>query len=191
MNTRWMALLAIGTLTQASELAAQVPDGPGVRVDLAAPGIQNDRLAFVARPASVSFAPAPSAAQAVPGSKSPGLAGVLSAFILPGAGSFYGGNEGHGIRHVVIGGVSAVAVAASAGDCDIVFGSDDSTCGVFIPSVLVFVGNWVWSIVAAVNDAKTTNRALGASGLRIAPELVVVDSGSGSALGLRLVRFGL
>ncbi|MFQ5747045.1 MAG: hypothetical protein ACE5HF_07485 [Gemmatimonadota bacterium] len=59
----------------------------------------------------------------MPGSKSPGLAGVLSAFIFPGTGSFYAGNEGHGIRHVVIGGVSLLGAAASAGDCDIVFHS--------------------------------------------------------------------
>lgn len=86
------------------------------------------------------------------GEKDPFVAGVLSA-IVPGVGSFYAGNSGHGLRHVIIH-IGSYAVLSSAalsctGDCK----SNAAVAGV---SALALIGNGIWSIFTAVGDARAT-----------------------------------
>jgi hypothetical protein len=113
-----------------------------------------------------------------PGEKSTWLAGILSFFIPFGTGSFYAGNSGHGIRHLVIGGTSftgmvvGLAIACeggwSEGYCD------EDSAGWYIAGgfALVYLGNWVWGTIVAVNDASAYNRRLAETGF--APELKIL-----------------
>lgn len=124
----------------------------------------------------------------VPGEKSPFLAGVLSGVVFPGVGSFYAGNSGHGIRHVLIAGVGLGGLIASEDDCDWLFGSEDDSCGLMYASFVVYAGNWIWSIVAAVNDTHEYNRSLTTAGLELAPRLVILETRGDPRVGLELGR---
>lgn len=126
-----------------------------------------------------------SAMQQEPGRKSPGLAGVLSFFIFPGTGSFYAGNEGHGVRHLVIGVVTLGGVVAGAAAADDI---EDPGFAVATISLGLYLVNWIWGTVVAVTDAKAHNRALGSAAIQFAPELTVIESPGGDAIGLQLVR---
>jgi hypothetical protein len=103
-----------------------------------------------------------------PGEKSTWLAGILSFFIPFGTGSFYAGNSGHGIRHLVIGLAIACEGGWSEGYCD------EDSAGWYIAGgfALVYLGNWVWGTIVAVNDASAYNRRLAETGF--APELKIL-----------------
>ncbi len=111
------------------------------------------------------------------GEKSTWLAGILSFFLPYGTGSFYAGNNAHGIRHLIIGGVTTVGagvgLAAACIDGFSVCDEDDpgyAIAGIF---ALGYVVNWVWGTITAVNDVKAYNRALVA--LNIRPEVRMLE----------------
>jgi len=128
--------------------------------------------------------------------KEPLVAGLLS-WILPGVGSFYAGNSGHGVRHLLIsaGAVTAVVVGASAFDDN---DEDATLSGVLIVGGLTLaVTNAVWGIITAVNDAHAANRVAGVAryldpGLvRLVPSTsLVAGFDVAPRMGVRLVEFG-
>lgn len=88
--------------------------------------------------------------------KSLALAGVLSAYV-PGLGSFYAGDPGHGVRHLLavpLGGGLLFVLGSSMGDAGAVFG---------IAGLAVLLGNWPWAVVTAVRDAQEFNRNAGSA----------------------------
>lgn len=119
--------------------------------------------------------------------KDPTVAGLLSA-ALPGAGSFYAGETGHGGRHLIIAGLSGLVFASSIGQCEPVFGDSD-TCAVAGVSAAAFVANWVWGILSGVEDARRHNQYLAHGGLRFAPELLALEVNGEPSAGLRLLEF--
>jgi hypothetical protein len=111
-------------------------------------------------------------------SKSPWVAGLLS-YVFPGVGSYYAGNAGHGHRHLLItlGLVTLVLVPLSSDETH----DEDSPSPLLTAWTLAFVGNWVWSIVTAVQDANASNRAESGSiqlleGVYLDPTVQVVAS---------------
>ena len=100
----------------------------------------------------------------VPGEKSGVLAGVLSAFIFPGVGSYYAGNSGHGTRHLVIGLVTLGGTVGGLAACgDLPEGCRDGTeAGLWIAGVsaVAYLVNWIWSIPTATSDVSNYNRWL-------------------------------
>lgn len=170
MKRTFIALLAFISLAQASGLQAQEA-ADTTKVSPEAPSTQQT-VVFVA-------------------DKSPFTAGILSAAVFPGLGSFYAGNKGHGIVHLAIGAVSTVGVRVGADDCNLVFSSPDDNCTLLGVSLGVFVVNWIWSITTGVSDAKEYNRSLREKGLQVAPELVAIRSDGQTSVGLQLVRFGI
>ena len=124
---------------------------------------------------SVVFLPADGAPPAMlqQGTKSPVLAGVLS-WILPGLGSYYAGNSGHGTRHLAIEGVAlGVTIWGLAESVDDIISGETDVHPALWVGVGALVVNGIWSIVVAVNDANATNAGM-ASLLRpgISPLLV-------------------
>ncbi len=130
-----------------------------------------------------------------PGEKSPWLAGILSFFLPYGTGSFYAGNNGHGIRHLVIGGATAVGMGASLLEacidgfsvCD-TDGTAYAIAGVF---ALGYLANWVWGTITAVSDANAYNRRL--AGASLDPAILVLEPvpsavGAAPTVGLRIAR---
>ena len=166
MNNKWIALVTVISLTQASGLLAQKTD-----------------LAFVS--------PDVASLQQMPGEKSSALAGTLSA-LLPGLGlgSFYAGNSGHGVTHLAVAGASLGGMLAGSSSCQIVFAGPDSDCTLVTFSAVVFMGNWIWSIFTGVNDANAYNRSLSTTGLQVAPEVVAIRLDGQTTIGLQLLRFG-
>ena len=134
----------------------------------------------------------PTETQAPASERSPVLAGALSGLLWPGLGSYYAGNSGHGTMHAAIAGVSFLGMIAGASNCEFnLFGeSDDSGCGLAAASGVVFLGNWVWSIVSGVKDVNEYNR-IHRVGLQVAPRVVALGSAKGPVVGVELVRFGL
>lgn len=134
-------------------------------------------------------APAPQIAD----SKDPTLAGILS-FLIPGVGSFYAGNGGHGIRHLGLHLGSYVLIGAAVASCDY---DCSGSGGLVLLGSLALLGNDVWSIFTAVNDAKGHNGAApgrvvgslylspGFDGLRD----VERPDGHGTAAAIRLIEW--
>lgn len=160
MNKRMMVVAALATVAFPSALVAQRGADDGARADRA-------ELTAGAE-------------------KSPFGAGLMS-WLVPGLGSFYAGDTGHGITHLAIGAGSFGIMAATASGCNL-FGEDEPTCGIAVAAALVFVGNSVWSVFTAVDDAKQHNRSLVMAGLRFAPELVTFKMGSETNVGVQLLR---
>ena len=140
----------------------------------------------IIRPAGVGF-------QEESGRKSTFLAGFLSLYV-PGAGSFYAGNKGHGYRHLLV--VPAASVSL------FLIGVGMGEAGV-VPGYLGFaalLANWPWSVVTAVRDANEHNRPAASTGaaaqlfdhVYVEPRLRLLrgDSGfgGGTRVELRLVR---
>lgn len=129
----------------AAPLRAQGPGSPGLR-----------------------FGPAPpqESVQAGGSTRSPAVAGILSLF-LPGAGSFYAGHPGHGVRHLLIG--AASSGIALIGLIVVVVNQDGGNPGkggaLFVAGSIAYVANDVWSVVTAVNDASRHNAASGQPGV--------------------------
>jgi hypothetical protein len=129
------------------------------------------------------------------GEKSPWLAGILSFFLPYGTGSFYAGNNSHGIRHLVIGGATAIGMGAGLlAACDDGFtlcNKDDAgytVAGIF---ALGYLANWVWGTITAVSDANAYNR--GSTGASLQPGILVLEPAPGAvgvspAVGLRIGR---
>ena len=114
----------------------------GPQVEFAAYRIAPDTFVLVPQQGAVSR-------------KDPAVAGLLS-FLLPGLGSFYAGNSGHGILHLAIG-LGSYAVMYGGLNSDACQWEDD--CAVAGVGAVVYLGNAIWSIFAAVSDANKHNRA--------------------------------
>jgi hypothetical protein len=173
-------------------------------------GMSSVRLAAGGTAASVTFEP-----QGGPDTRSPLLASALSLLILPGIGSYYAGNSGHGTRHLLIAGASgALAFTGMVlwaddildecfeGDCR---SSNEAGVGLAVVGMVAYTINWVWAAATAAGDAMAFNRehsnglasARLVAGIRVEPTLDVWDEagiragagpGAEPRLGLRLVR---
>ncbi len=107
------------------------------------------------------------------GERSAVLAGALS-FVVPGLGSFYAGNIGHGVRHlvaipVVIG---ATVVGLELADRD---GGEAESAeyAVLLGGAVLLLTNGIWGIVTAVNDAQDHNRSIGLGPFDLEPSVQV------------------
>jgi len=93
--------------------------------------------------------------------KKPFAAGVLS-FILPGlgAGQLYNEQNGKFIRHIGISaGLIVFTILAFEFDwMQIDFGGSHENQGIFFAVAGLYIGNWVWSIIDAVNSANEINK---------------------------------
>ncbi len=109
--------------------------------------------------------------------KSPVLAGALSFLIPFGTGSFYAGNSGHGVRHLVIGGVALAGMVVSGvsapSDCD----AACTEYGTFLISFGVLFVNGVVGSVVAIIDATHFDRDVGPVGVSVSPGLTVLARG--------------
>lgn len=123
--------------------------------------------------------------------KDPLVAGILS-WLIPGLGSFYAGNSGHGVRHLVIavGGYALLVAGAASDDC--LYGD---SCGLLYAGAGVIVVNAVWGIVTAVGDANAHNRGAGAArpgrvvgSLYVEPNIVGLSKQSAPSQALRPVQ---
>ncbi len=130
--------------------------------------------------------------------KSPVLAGALSFLVPFGTGSFYAGNSGHGVRHLVIGGVALSGMVVSAVSMPDLCDAACTEFGVFMVSFGVFFLNQVVGTIVAVIDANHFNRDLGSAAFSVSPTFTVVGreaSGNGigtmptEQLGVRLLHF--
>lgn len=133
------------------------------------------------------------------GGKSPLAAALLNGLVLPGLGNFYAGNTGHGVRHVALAGVGFLVFGVGFVQA-YEYGSDDGG-GLLAAGVLIYVGNWAWSIFSGISDAKAAGNSDGPPGGAasiIQPQLVplgplkAVGDPSGGAprrIGLQLLRF--
>lgn len=131
--------------------------------------------------------------------KSPALAGILSWLVWPGVGSYYAGNSGHGTRHLLIGVASMgtliplLVTCDNDGFCD--FDNDTARLSIAIGLGAVWLGNSIWSIITAVNDAEKRNALVDAGTVSIGPSIrpLVASAGGVRAtslgLGLVTVRF--
>jgi hypothetical protein len=129
--------------------------------------------------------------------KEPVLGGLLS-WILPGLGSYYAGNSGHGTRHLVIwaGSIAVIVIGVSQTEDGFSTGSSDA---LILGGLAALVTNTVWAIITGVNDANAYNRQHNLASI-VQPELKVLSTVSGSALefhrsngprvGLQLVKIG-
>lgn len=85
--------------------------------------------------------------------KQPVGAGLLS-YVYPGVGSFYAGHTRHGVTHLAVAMGAMLALMGSAIDEE---ASPRASAGTAL--VGIYLVNWGWSIVSAVNDARAVNRA--------------------------------
>jgi hypothetical protein len=137
------------------------------------------------------------------GEKSPVLAGFLS-WPIPGLGSYYARNSGHGTRHLVIHGVAlgvfiwGVAETTDEILDEIIIDEDDIHPALWVGLTALTI-NTIWAIVTGVNDAIAYNETLGAGSLEFRPTVVALETprltGFDTAhrgtpgVGVRLVRF--
>jgi len=95
--------------------------------------------------------PIDSGFQEQPGQKNPFLAGLLSAYV-PGLGSFYAGNAGHGKRHLAITGGSFALMFVGLAE-----GGESGAVPFYLGLATYFV-NCAWSVVTAAADANADNQ---------------------------------
>ncbi len=139
--------------------------------------------------------------QRQPGEKNPALAGILSFFVPFGTGSFYAGNDGHGIRHLVFGGVTVIGTLAGIavardGGFDLCNENDGYAIAVIFAAG--FLANQIWGTVAAIGDANAYNRQFRENALQFAPGVMLVETSAqrltsgkrarAQRVGLRAVR---
>jgi len=169
MNSKWIALVTVISLTQAPGLLAQ-RSGPAFD------------------------SPVVASNQQIPGERSSALAGTISGLSFGlGLGSFYAGNSGHGVTHLAVAAISMAGMMSDGGDCAFLlsFGATDSTdCTLVAISAGVFMVNWIWSITTAASDAREHNIKVRQRGLQVAPELVAVGDNGQATIGLQVLRFG-
>lgn len=119
--------------------------------------------------------------------KSPVLAGALSFLVPFGTGSFYAGNSGHGVRHLVIGGVALSGMVASAVSMPDLCDAACTEFGVFMVSFGVLFLNELVGTVVAVIDANHFNRDLGSVAFSVSPAFTLVGR-EASQVGVRLLH---
>ena len=117
--------------------------------------------------------------------KNPALAGVLSV-VVPGLGSFYAGNTGHGIRHLaavpIIIGVTALGLkGANKDDGE----AEAAELLVLAGGIGLLLANSVWSVVTAVSDVNEYNRKLSIGRLEFDLALRPLTN---SMIGLEIAR---
>jgi hypothetical protein len=130
--------------------------------------------------------------------KSPVLAGALSFLVPFGTGSFYAGNSGHGVRHLVIGGVALSGMVVIG---NLIPDGCDAACtefdAFFVAFGVLFLNQVVGTVVAVI-DANHFNRDVGSAAFSVSPTFTVVGreaSGNGIAttpteqVGVRLLQF--
>jgi NADH:ubiquinone oxidoreductase subunit 6 (subunit J) len=132
--------------------------------------------------------------------KDPLVAGILS-WIIPGLGSFYAGNSGHGVRHIVIyaGAVVLLFVGAAqaAEEIDPFTGEvDEGSFALMGAALVVLVANSIWAIITAVGDANAYNRGTGRPGrvvgsLYLDPAVRVLGSNGLRAAGVQQANTGI
>ncbi|MDH3458749.1 MAG: hypothetical protein OER90_18055 [Gemmatimonadota bacterium] len=163
-----------------------------VKAQVAQPALDQSSVFLVSLP---ELAPDATAVLQQRGEKSPWLAGILSFFLPYGTGSFYAGHNGHGIRHLVIGGVTAIGMGVSLMEACIdgfsVCDKDGTAYAVGGVFALGWVANWVWGTITAVSDANAYNR--GSTGASLQPGILVLEPAPGAvgvapAVGLRIGR---
>jgi TM2 domain-containing membrane protein YozV len=90
--------------------------------------------------------------------KDPVIAGALS-FLIPGVGSFYAGNNGHGYLHLgihIVTYVVTIGALVGTANCDTTNCVTNSASSAAIGYVVLLV-NDVWSVFTAVGDAHVHN----------------------------------
>jgi hypothetical protein len=124
--------------------------------------------------------------QAAEDHRSPLVAGVLSG-VLPGVGSFYAGNSGHGIRHIVIwAGAGTVTMVGLAKFVALDSGSGSGVT-LFLVGFSALAINDVWAIVTAVGDANAHNAEEGRRAGRVVgslyfdPQIRILGASTGTA----------
>lgn len=131
------------------------------------------------------------------GEKSPALAGILSFFIPYGTGSFYAGDNQHGVRHLVIGGVTLVGLGIGfVAACDapgnvVVCDEDDPAFVIGSIFALGWAVNWIWGTIVAVNDAHRYNRGVRGAALLLPPALEPLTVSGVAASGIASGRLGV
>ncbi len=115
------------------------------------------------------------------------LAGILSFFLPYGTGSFYAGNTGHGVRHLVFGGLTTIGFVVSTAVCIDVCSFDGGHGEEAFLAMAVFAAgwltNWIWGTIVAVNDANQYNRRLGSTALYLGPAIKVLAPHHGVTTG--------
>jgi len=164
--------------------------------DADVPRLTGPRVALPQAFRVVSPAADSGATHQVAGNKSPPLAGVLS-FFVPGLGSFYAGNSGHGVRHLGIA-VAGAVLYVSGTDCTASGTGYGTSCSYSTAAQVglgVILVDWIWATVVAVNDANAHNRRAGgahpagvAGRLDVAPSIVGLSNGVASSRALRPVE---
>jgi hypothetical protein len=121
---------------------------------LAAQRIDASRVGIAATAAPVYALPRLAAEP--PKEKNLVLAGFLS-YALPGAGSFYAGNDTHGWTHLSIQLAAIATVLVAQSSCK---RSCPNEVGGAVLGITVAAVNDIWSIFTAVGDARAANRQL-------------------------------
>jgi hypothetical protein len=87
-----------------------------------------------------------------------GILGGAGAFVgVPGLGSFYAGNTGHGVRHLAIGLVSGGVAVGGVAACWHMDCSDGAGL-LMIGGMVAYAVNAVWSVFVGIADAHAYNR---------------------------------
>lgn len=142
------ALLLAGALSctaLASEGGAQSGPATGPVPTLSA--------ARVSASATLQSAPASADTVYLVRRRQPVGAGLLS-YVYPGVGSFYAGHTRHGVTHLAVAMGAMLALMGSGIEDET---SPRASAGTAL--VGIYLVNWGWSIVSAVNDARAVNRA--------------------------------
>ena len=134
------------------------------------------------------------------GGKSPAVAALLNALLLPGVGNFYAGNSGHGLRHLLlhVGGIGVVVVGAAAASDEILTGGtiDEGSVAVLYVGLGIVTVNWVWSIFSGISDANAAGGRSASLGPRLrtlsvsSPTLQALAPAQARRVGLEVVRIG-
>jgi hypothetical protein len=158
---RSIAVGALGVLL-ASPVSAQQVNGLSAAVRPLAPTELRNERSTTSDTSSVQS----TLAVPVGGQRSAPVAGVLS-FLIPGVGSFYAGNNMHGVIHLGIEVGAYLLVVSQANSCLNSIGTGTTNCksnaGFVGGGALIILGNDIWSIFTAVHDANNHNGDAGKS----------------------------
>ena len=142
--------------SQAGQRAAQplAPSRAAARVGVGRVSLQSD----ISRRTNVtSRGSALEASSATDPSRSKVIAGLASG-IIPGVGSFYAANVRHGFIHLTVHVVAGTLALAGSVSCIATWGGEtDCNDGGTQLAAAVWLVNWGWSIITAVNDAGAFN----------------------------------
>ena len=169
------AALTVSLVVPLSTLSAQQP--PPNEPDVLEQAAGRTSVLFNALTFDTTIHPSPFQR---PGEKSALLAGFLS-FVLPGVGSLYADNTGHGIRHLV-----AIPIVVGATVVGMQLANKDggeaeaAEYGVLLGGGVLLLANGIWAVVTAVNDAHDYNRALDLGPLQVEPTVTMLVNGNAS-----------